>query len=312
MNKFLKGLLCILGAVFCWSTLEVTASHIFAEGAGPITMLNLRFLIATILFGATILYKNKKTGENLFIVDKKDWFRLWLNGAMLAFHLVVYWFAWELLDPNLPVIYAIFYMYPFLIAIVAVYFYGEKFNNNRKIALGLGTVGALLAIELLPSFSTEGLNGLGIGLDVLACLSWVGYLMIGQTILKKYNPVTMVFYDFLACFIYTSLMQWPSTTIAEVSIGYPFSLVAIIYFGVMASYIAYFLYWTSVKYIGVTNTGIGELATPIFGVTLGYFFLSWSPSAYQLVGLILIVSGLYLLYKEKEVVYNQRDIEYER
>ena len=305
MDKFLKGLLCILGAVFCWSTLEVTASHIFAEGAGPITMLNLRFLIATILFGGTILYKNKKTGKNLFIVDKEDWFRVWLNGAILAFHLVVYWYAWELLDPNLPVIYAIFYMYPFIMALVAVYFYGEKFNNNRKIALGLGTLGALLAIELIPSFSTEGLNGLGIGLDVLACLSWVGYLLVGQTIMKKYNPVTMVFYDFLACFIYTSLMQWPSTTIAEVSIGYPFSLVAIAYFGVMASYVAYFLYWTSVKNIGATNTGIGELGTPLFGVTLGYFFLNWTPNAYQLIGLVLIIGGLYLIYKEKEVVYDQ-------
>lgn len=305
MDKFLKGLLCILGAVFCWSTLEVTASHIFAEGAGPITMLNLRFLIATILFGGTILYKNKKTGKNLFIVDKEDWFRVWLNGAILAFHLVVYWYAWELLDPNLPVIYAIFYMYPFIMALVAVYFYGEKFNNNRKIALGLGTLGALLAIELIPSFSTEGLNGLGIGLDVLACLSWVGYLLVGQTIMKKYDPVTMVFYDFLACFIYTSLMQWPSTTIAEVSIGYPFSLVAIAYFGVMASYVAYFLYWTSVKNIGATNTGIGELGTPLFGVTLGYFFLNWTPNAYQLIGLVLIVGGLYLIYKEKEVVYDQ-------
>jgi len=305
MDKFLKGLLCILGAVFCWSTLEVTASHIFAEGAGPITMLNLRFLIATILFGGTILYKNKKTGKNLFIVDKEDWFRVWLNGAILAFHLVVYWYAWELLDPNLPVIYAIFYMYPFIMALVAVYFYGEKFNNNRKIALGLGTLGALLAIELIPSFSTEGLNGLGIGLDVLACLSWVGYLLVGQTIMKTYDPVTMVFYDFLACFIYTSLMQWPSTTIAEVSIGYPFSLVAIIYFGVMASYVAYFLYWTSVKNIGATNTSIGELGTPLFGVTLGYFFLNWTPNVYQLIGLVLIVGGLYLIYKEKEVVYDQ-------
>ena len=190
-------------------------------------------------------------------------------------------------------------------ALVAVYFYGEKFNNNRKIALGLGTLGALLAIELIPSFSTEGLNGLGIGLDVLACLSWVGYLLVGQTIMKKYNPVTMVFYDFLACFIYTSLMQWPSTTIAEVSIGYPFSLVAIAYFGVMASYVAYFLYWTSVKNIGATNTGIGELGTPLFGVTLGYFFLNWTPNVYQLIGLVLIVGGLYLIYKEKEVVYDQ-------
>ena len=304
MNKFLKGLLYIFGAVFCWSTLEVTASHIFAEGAGPVTMLNVRFLIATLLFGGTILYKNKTTfikGENLFYVDRKDYFRFWLNGAALAVHLLVYWFAWELLDPNLPVIYAIFYMYPFVMSIIAIYFYKEKFNNNRKLALALGTFGALFAIEFLPTFSTEGLNLLGIGLDVVACFTWVAYLLIGQTILKKYNPLTMIFYDFLACFIYTSLMQWPSTTIAEISIGYPFSLVAIIYFGVMASYIAYFLYWTSVKYIGATNTGIGELATPIFGVTLGYFFLSWTPTIFQIMGLFLIIGGIYLIYKEKEV-----------
>ena len=188
MDKFLKGLLCILGAVFCWSTLEVTASHIFAEGAGPITMLNLRFLIATILFGGTILYKNKKTGKNLFIVDKEDWFRVWLNGAILAFHLVVYWYAWELLDPNLPVIYGIFYMYPLVLSLIAVIFQGERFGLNRKIALGLGTIGALFAVEFLPSFSTEALNLKGILLDIVAVGTWVGYLLVGQNIMK-FNSV---------------------------------------------------------------------------------------------------------------------------
>ena len=123
--------------------------------------------------------------------------------------------------------------------------------------------------------------------------------------MKKYNPLTIVFYDFLACFIYTSLIQAPSVTIAEVSVGWPFSIFAIAYFGVVASYIAYFLYWTAVKNIGATNTGIGELATPIFGVTLGYFFLAWAPSLFQMVGLLMIVSGLYLIYREKEIVYDQ-------
>ena len=112
MNKFLKGFLCVIGAVFAWSSLEVTGSYIFAEGTGPVTMLNIRFLIAAILFGTTILIQKKRTGENLFLVKREDISRFWLNGFLLALHLVTYWFAWEILDPNLPVIYAIFYMYP--------------------------------------------------------------------------------------------------------------------------------------------------------------------------------------------------------
>ena len=305
MNKYLKGFLAMVGAVLAWSSLEVTGSYIFAEGTGPVTMLNIRFLIAAILFGTTILIQKKRTGENLFLVKREDISRFWLNGFLLALHLVTYWFAWEILDPNLPVIYAIFYMYPFVLCLISIFYYREKFNKNRKIALGLGTLGALFAIEFLPTFSMGGLRLDGILLDVAACFTWVGYLLVGQGIMKKYNPLTIVFYDFLACFIYTSLLQAPSVTIAELTVGWPFSILAIVYFGVVASYIAYFLYWTAVKNIGATNTGIGELATPIFGVTLGYFFLSWTPSPFQIVGLLMIVSGLYLIYREKEIVYDQ-------
>ena len=93
MNKFLKGCLAIATAVLAWSSLEVTGSYIFAEGAGPITILTVRFLIAAILFGGVMLWKKQTTGENLFLVEKQDIKRFWLNGFILAVHLVVYWFG---------------------------------------------------------------------------------------------------------------------------------------------------------------------------------------------------------------------------
>ena len=43
----------------------------------------------------------------------------------------------------------------------------------------------------------------------------------------------------------------------------------------------------------------------VFGVALGYFFLTMTPSLWQLFGLLMISSGLYLIYNEKEVVYDQ-------
>ena len=302
MSKFLKGFLAMMGAVLAWSSLEVTSSYIFAEGAGTVTLLSARFFFATILFGGTMLFKKYRTGENLFFIERQDFKRFILNGIFFATHLLTYWYAWELLDPNLPVIYAIFYMYPFILTLVAVFLYGEKFNINRKVALGLGTVGALFAVEFLPSFSMESLNMTGILLDVAAVISWVAYLMVGQGIVKKYKPLTIIFYDFLAVFVYCSLLQSPMVTISELN---PHNLLAILYLAVVASYIAYSCYWTGVKYIGATNAGLIELGTPIFGITLGYYFLSLSPSFWQIFGLLLLVGGMYLVYREKQVVYDQ-------
>ena len=302
MTKFLKGFLAIATAVFAWSTLEVTGSFIFAEGAGPVSVLSVRFLIATLLFGGVMLWKKQTTGENLFAVQKEDRKKFLLNGVILAAHLLVYWFAWELLDPNLPVIYALFYIYPFILCLISIFYYGEKFSNNRKLALGLGTIGCAFAIELIPSFSTEALNTEGVLLGVAAGISWVAYLLVGQDIMKKYKPLTIVFYDFLQVFAYVSLFQSPMTTISEVTFN---GLLAIAYISVVASFIAYLCYWIAVKNIGATNTGIAELGTPIFGVTLGYFFLSMTPSLWQIAGLVMISSGLYLIYNEKQVVYDQ-------
>ena len=302
MTKFLKGFIAAAIAVFAWSTLEVTGSFIFAEGAGPVSVLSVRFLIATLLFAGVMLWKKQTTGENLFAVEKEDRKKFLLNGVILAAHLLVYWFAWELLDPNLPVIYALFYIYPFILCLISIFYYGEKFSNNRKLALGLGTIGCAFAIELIPSFSTEALNTEGVLLGVAAGISWVAYLLVGQDIMKKYKPLTIVFYDFLQVFAYVSLFQSPMTTISEVTFN---GLLAIAYISVVASFIAYLCYWIAVKNIGATNTGIAELGTPIFGVTLGYFFLSMTPSLWQIAGLVMISSGLYLIYNEKQVVYDQ-------
>ena len=301
MNKFLKGFLAMAGAVLAWSSLEVTGSYIFAEGAGTVTLLSTRFLFATLLFGGTILFQKYRTGENLFRIEKQDYKYFLGNGIFLSLHLLTYWFAWEYLDPNLAVIYGIFYMYPLVLVLLAVFYNGEKFSNNRKIALGLGTVGALFACEFLPSFSIEGLNINGILLDVAAVITWVAYLLIGQNIMKKYKPLTIVFYDFLQVFVYVSLFQLPTVTISELN---PHNLLAILYLAVVASFIAYLCYWTAVKKIGASNSGIFELATPIIGVSLAFLFLTTVPTLYQVGGLLMLVGSTYLTYREKEVVYD--------
>ena len=78
--------------------------------------------------------------------------------------------------------------------------------------------------------------------------------------MKKYKPLTIVFYDFLQVFVYVSLFQSPTTTISEVTLS---GLMKNIYFSCEKFYF-YLCYWYAIKNIG-SNVGI-ELGTPIFGV----------------------------------------------
>ena len=78
-----------------------------------------------------MLWKKQTTGENLFYVEKEDRKTFLLNGIILSTSIGV--LVWELLDPNLPVIYQIFYMYPFVLCLISIYYYGERFSTNRKI-----------------------------------------------------------------------------------------------------------------------------------------------------------------------------------
>jgi len=104
----------------------------------------------------------------------------------------------------------------------------------------------------------------------VAVIAWVGYLLVGQTIMKKYKPLTIVFYDFLQVFIYVSLLQSPATTISQLTTH---NLLAILYIAIVASYIAYLCYWTAIKYIGASNAGVGELCFGSFLCSNNCLFL---------------------------------------
>jgi len=290
LSNFNKGFLSAFGMAFCFSMIGILGVLVYQGGASPITLLIGRAFIGTILFFLTVFFLKKKS----FKIERKDVVRLLIHSSVLVVHLVLCWNAINIIR-HIPTVYAIHFTYPIWIFIMAALFLKEKINKKKIASLSLGIIGVLFVIQFLPAISLVGISLIGVGLMLLASLFWAIYLLYGQVLLEKYNLFTILFYNFLVCFIAFFLMQGISTTISELTIPV---IKYIVLMGVITTYLAYLLYYFAIKKIGVVNTSIINLVVPFLGAVLAFLVLKQTITLFQLLGITLITSGVYLLYKK--------------
>ena len=60
------------------------------------------------------------------------------------------------------------------------------------------------------------------------------------------------------------------------------------------------LYYEGLKRIKAAQVGALELSTPLFAAVLGFFVLSESITGLQVVGIILLIVGIFFLSKKEE------------
>lgn len=290
-TNFIQGFIAAIGAQVCFSILEVTGTLVYQGGASVPTLLAVRFSLATFFFFLTIFFLKKFS----FKIEKKDIGKLIFFSALLAGHILLFWQGIKTLD-HIPTAVGIYFTFPFWVVIISAIFLREKFNLRRISSLVLGTVGALLAIKFLPAFSVAGLNLVGIGLMIAAAVSWAVALLIRQRWFKQYNAFTLLFYNFLICSGIFVLLQNPITTINELTWRI-FGYIALM--AVVSTYLAYSLIYISVKRIKASNASITSLIKPFLTIGLAFLVLGQISTIPQLIGIGLILTGTYLIYKEK-------------
>lgn len=287
MSNFTKGAFLVTSAHLCWAIIEVLGNLIFSGGAGVITILSVRFLLASILFLTTIFLINKQW----FVVKREDILELLLACFVLVTHIAAFWWGLKHLV-DITAVVAIYYTFPFWAAILSVLFLKERFSRHKIISLFLGTIGVLFAVGFLPFFNLLGINILGATLMLLAAVTWAIYLLLSRQLLKRYHPFTILFYGFVLCFIVFSGLQSPLVTISQLS--WPV-LKYILVVAVVSTYLAFLLIELSLKYIRVSTASIIASIKPFFAILFAYLALKQTTTLFQLFGVGLTMYGIYLL-----------------
>lgn len=284
----------------------------------PMFFLFVRFLIVSLFclpYIFIVVFKKKYTAY--------DWFSIILFSAVSQISLLIYFEGLDLTSSTDAIILSL--LGPVATMVAGNYFYGEKFNLQREIGVGLALLGAILVvIEPLLS-QTNGtakdrfMGNMLIILSSVFGIFWVVYSKflfgknsiklisifkkIGVKLKKKnYDPTEFNILSFYIAFIvmlpfYFLNFESYNNSLFNLSFN---AFWVIIYMAIFSSVLAYILYSKAQAKLDVSEVSLLAYISPLFSLPAGYYLLNESPSKFAIFGLITIFVGIAIAEKSKK------------
>ena len=182
---------------------------------------------------------------------------------------------------------------PLFSPIAAWYFYKEKLGRTNLMGLVITFFGVSLVV-LDTSFNFTA-SPLGVSLEFLAVSGAIGYASVLKGISHRYNTFTIITYQNLigAIFFLPFWFGFEFQDFTQVTFN-PKAFGAIIKLAVFASTFSFILFTYSVRNIGINRSNIFINLIPVFVAIISYLILGDQLDFHQMVGIAVVISGLFL------------------
>jgi len=284
-KKWLVYLALVFAMIF-WAFSFVWVKEVYTV-YGPLTTVLFRLVIASLLLMAFALATGK-----LVKIERKDL----LTFVLLSFFEPFLYFMGEsfgLKYVSSTVGAIIVATIPLFSPIAASRFHGEKLSLRTFAGILLSFAG--VSVVVFDSSFNLTASPLGIGLEFLAVLSAIGYIVVLKKLAVKYNPTTIITYMNLLGILYF-LPLWLIFEFRDFT-SIPFNLQAftgILKLSVFASCIAFIFYAHSVKRLGINSVNIFINIIPVFTAIFAWYILDEPLTLRKFIGIVIVISGLLL------------------
>lgn len=275
----------LLSMIF-WSFSFVWIKIVY-EAYGPLTTILFRLLISSglMLIFTTLSRKLQKirTGDlKLFIL-------------MAFFEPFLYFMgeSYGLKYVSSTVASVIVATIPLFSPIAAWYFYKEKLSRTNLYGLVITFLGVSLVV-LDTSFNFTA-SPLGISLEFLAVMGAIGYASILKGISHRYNTFSIITYQNLigAIFFLPFWLGFEMKDLIQVDFN-AVAFFAIIKLAIFASTFSFILFTYSVRNLGINRSNIFINIIPVCVAILAWFILGDQLNFHQMIGIAIVISGLFL------------------
>lgn len=279
MSNTLKGYISAMIVAFLWG-LSFIATKLALTSFNPIGVITVKFLLSSVMF--TFLFLVRKENIRIPKEDRKYFLISAFFGSFL-------YFFFEGMGVNLlnassaSLVIAI---EPIVVMVMSYFFVNERINRIKQIAIAVSIIGVWLIVR--GGSGDDSL--LGFSLMFFAVLSWSIYVIQSSVLTKKYSEVFIAgIQSFVALALYLPFMF-----MIEVYQFDLWSVLSLLYIGLIPSGIALFLYIYSLRTIGNTTTSMFVNFVPVFASIVGVLFLGESFTLSKVMGGLLIMTVITL------------------
>ncbi len=277
-----------LTATFLFFGLSFVASKYALKSVPPLTLILLRFLLASLILG--ILYFRKGRTP----LAPGDRWRLSLLSLIVP---GLYFLAetYGLKLSSATSISLLISTIPIFASLLAFLILGEKVGIWR----GAGIVLSIAGVGIIITSGEEGVqvgriiqvgNLLGIAAAVCAGL----YMSLGRDLLSRYSPrVITTFQAFFTVALFLPLAGWEQIDYRWPEINL-LTIFAVIYLALFCSILAFFLWNYGISRLEASKAAVFTNLAPVFTVLGAYFFLGERIQLGQIIGGTLVIGGVSL------------------
>lgn len=287
--------LIVLAAV-CFATLGPLSR--FAEDAGvaSLTLVAWRAALGAMMMvgfvGALWITGVARPVRFGALPARDRWFMLAAAVANTALNLSVF-IAFTRISIALALL--VFYLYPALVAIVSVTWFGERLDRLRWLALGLSFTGLVLVVAGAGGIGQ--VDALGVGLAFLGGLAQVFFVLAARHGFAHVPGPQAAGFTMAGAFLLYLLLSALTGSLGELAVpaSSAGALWPVLVAGILGAGIPTVAYITGIRMLGPSRASILATLEPVVGVALAAWLLGERPTPVQLVGGALIVGAAALL-----------------
>jgi drug/metabolite transporter (DMT)-like permease len=284
----------IIGAIYIfisatmYAILPVMTKIAYASGLQPIYLIWLRYLFTFVfLIGLLLFLKRKIILISPLVV---------LQGLFFVLSGITYFLCLRYLSAGLSSV--IFFTHPAIVAVLAIIIFKEKATPQLIAGLVLAITGIIL-IAGITGDSSVNISGRGLMYCVLACLTYAGYILVGQKNVAADFPLSMV-----STFSLMGLLSLPlffhSTPGFLVALS-PAQLIIVLLISLFNTVIPIVFLLYGVKKIGASRGSLISSIEPALTIIIAYLALGEVMTMKQLLGSLLVLASIFLaLYSPRQ------------
>ncbi|WP_069130854.1 DMT family transporter [Rhodohalobacter halophilus] len=282
----------VAGAAALWGAIGLFVDKLYQTDFTSVDIVAFRVSVSAILLWIYL----KLINPDLLKVSWRDAYLFFGTGV-----LSIVFFNWSyftaMRETSLSVAVVLLYTGPTFVVIMSRIFFGERITKNKQAALLFTLIGVVLVSELYPESGEISMYGLAVGVG--AGFGYALYSIFSKIALKKYRPLTILFYTFLVASLFILPISDIATPEAAEKLMNPVNLVTVIGLAIFPTVLAYLLYTEGLKKIEAGKASITAMTEPVAATFIGIFMFGETLSSLQIAGIVLVMLSVLLIQQKR-------------
>jgi drug/metabolite transporter (DMT)-like permease len=289
----IKPYLFIMCAAVLWASGGTASKYLFNSGMSPYVLVQYRVSFSVpVIFGYLLFFE-----RHLLKINKKDLLNLAILGAFgMGGVQVTYLFAISKIKVAMAILLQ--YLAPFFVAIYSCLFLNERMDRWKALSIFLAFIGCFFVVEAY-SVSFFSLDKWGVIAGLLSAGFFSFYSLLGEGMMRKYNPWTTLLYAFVfAAILFNcilppkNLLIWKTEFRTFVTVTYIISFGTAIPFG---------FYFMGIEHLRATRATIVATLEPISAGIISFIMLGEVLTSWQIFGGFLVITAIIIIQSRREI-----------